>query len=491
MLDAAVESKTPGFSLTRYNILLVVVAGLASAGLLYFGTGLHPVWWLLWVAPVPVLAIAPRLRAIAAFLLGSTAWFLGEMNQWNYLRHVIALPLRIIILFFVIAAVVFGLGVLFTRSFLRRDSLFLAAFAFPVYWVTCEYLTAIVSPHSTWGNLAYTQMDFLPVIQIASVTGLWGISFVVFLFAGTVAALCSGAGELWQRRASAIAVGFVVSAVLVLGEWRLQSNPSAKSVAVTLMAKDVPMSLYLGSEEQALELLREYADEILNVTPAGTQVVVLPEKIGRLRESALAEVDALFSSAATTTHAAVVVGLVRRTSSGSFNSSRFYSADGKLEANYDKHHLIPGVEPEKPGDKRIILDQSSGRWGLQICKDMDFPKLSREYASEGANLLLVPAWDFNVDRWLHSRMAVLRAVEDGFALARSARNGLLTLSDNRGRILAETATAPGRFVSISGILDVAPEETFYARTGEWFARLCVATFIVLLASRLLTRPRIA
>jgi len=491
MRDASVESKTPGFSLTLYKTLLVVVAGLASAGLLYFGTGLHPTWWLLWVAPVPVLAIAPRVHSGAAFLLASTVWFLGEMNQWDYLRHVIALPLRIIILFFVIAAVVFGLGVLFTRSFLRRGSLVLAAFAFPVYWVTSEYLAAIMSPHSTWGNLAYTQMDFLPLIQIASVTGIWGISFVVFLFAGTVAALFSGAGELWQRRALAIAMGFVVSAMLVFGEWRLQSNPSAKSVAVTLIAKDVPMSLYLGSEEQALELLREYADEIRRVTPAGTQAVVLPEKIGRVSESALTEADALFSSAAATGRAAVVLGLVRRTSSGSFNSSRFYSADGKLEANYDKHHLIPGVEPEKPGDKRIILDQSSGRWGLQICKDMDFPKLSREYASEGANLLLVPAWDFNVDRWLHSRMAVLRAVEDGFALARSARNGLLTLSDNRGRILAETATAPGRFVWISGILDVAPEETFYARTGDWFARLCVAAFVVLVAFRLLARSRIA
>src|SRR5262245_19646767 len=195
MRDASVESKTPGFSLTRYNALLVVVAGLASAGLLYLGTGLHPSWWSLWVAPIPVLAIAPRLRGSAAFLLGSIAWFLGEMNQWNYLRHVIALPSRIIVLFFVIAAAVFGLGVLFTRSFLRRGSLFLAAFAFPVYSVTCEYLNAITSPHSTWGNLAYTQMDFLPLIQIASVTGLWGISFVVFLFAGTVAALFSGAGK--------------------------------------------------------------------------------------------------------------------------------------------------------------------------------------------------------------------------------------------------------------------------------------------------------
>jgi apolipoprotein N-acyltransferase len=482
MHDRSVESKTPVFSLTRYNILFVVVAGLASAGLLYFGTGLDPTWWLLWLAPVPVLAIAPRLPGSAAFLLGSSAWFLGEMNQWNYLSHVVALPLHTIILFLATAAVVFGLGVLFTRSFLRRGSLFLAAFAFPVYWVTCEYLAAIASPHSTWGNLAYTQMDFLPLIQIASATGLWGISFVVFLFAGTVAALLSGAGKPWQRRLLAIGVGLVISAVLVFGEWRLQSNSPAKSVSVTLIAKDVPISLYLSSEEQALELLREYADEIRRVTPVGTQIVVLPEKIGRISESALAEVDAMFSSAATTTRAAVVVGLVRKTSSSSFNSSRFYSADGKLEANYDKHHLIAGVEPEKPGDKRIVLDQSSGRWGLQICKDMDFPTLSREYVGEGANLLLVPAWDFVVDRWLHSRMAVLRAVESGFALARAARNGLLTLSDNRGRIPAETATVPGRFVSISGILYVAPKETFYARTGDWFAWLCVATFGVLFAS---------
>jgi apolipoprotein N-acyltransferase len=489
MRNVVVESKTPGFSLTRCNILLVVVAGLASAGFLYFGTGLHPTWWLLWVAPVPVLAIAPRLRASTAFILGSIAWILGAMNQWNYVRHVIELPLRIIILFFVIAAVVFGLGVLFTRSFLRRDSVFLAAFAFPVYWVTSEYLTAIASPHSTWGNLAYTQMNFLPLIQIASVTGLWGISFVVFLFAGTVASLFSGAGKLWERRALAIAAGCVVAAVLVFGKWRLHSSAPAKSVAVTLVAKDVPMSLYLGSEEEALVLLREYADEIRHVTPARTQAVVLPEKIARVSESALAEVDALFSSAATSTGAAVVLGLVRKTSSGSFNSSRFYSADGKSEANYDKHHLIPGIEPEKSGDKRISLNQPSGRWGLQICKDMDFPALSREYAADGADLMLVPAWDFNVDRWLHSRMAVLRAVEDGFALARSARNGLLTLSDNRGRILAEKATAPGRFVTISGMLNVAPEATFYSRTGDWFAWLCVAVFVILLASRLLAGSR--
>jgi apolipoprotein N-acyltransferase len=459
---------------------------LLTAALVYLGTGLHPIWWLLWFVPIPVIAIAPRLHAVTAFLLSAVAWLIGEMNQWNYVWHVIQLPPGIAALYFIVPGVVFGFGVLFVRCFLRRRSVYLAAIAFPVYWVTYEYVSVRASLHGTWGNLAYTQMDCLPAIQIASTTGIWGITFIAFLFAGAVAALMSGVGTRRQRGVVAISAGLAVCTALLFGTWRVRATPSGQSVAVTLMARDVPMSVYLGSEDEALRLLGEYAAQIPSVVPSGTQVVVLPEKIGRITENALAAVDSLYSSIASSTGAAIILGVVRKTSSGDFNSSRLYSADGKFEANYDKHHLIPGVEPERPGDKRVVLDEPSGRWGLQICKDMDFPKLSRQYAAEGANLLLVPAWDFNVDAWLHSRMAVLRAVENGFALARSARNGLLTLSDNRGRILAETATAPGRFVSINGQVNISPDRTFYARTGDWFAWVCVALFVSMVAFQLLT-----
>lgn len=471
------------------NVLLIISAGAVSALLFYFGTGLHPTWWLLWFAPVPVLAIAPRLGWRASFLLAVVAWFVGALNQWDYFKHEVELPPWLIVVAFLVPAIIFGLGVLRTRAFLRRGWLFAAALYFPAYWVTYEYFTEIASPHSTFGNLGYTQMNCLPLIQIASITGIWGISFTVFLFAATIAALISNAGTPRQRRALAITVGVVLCAIFLFGEWRLNTNPSGQRIAVTLIAKDVPISLYRGSEEQAMALLHDYADEIPRVTPPGTDVVVLPEKIVRISESALPQVDALFSTAAADVHSAIVVGLVRRTADSAFNSSRFYSADGKLEANYNKQHLIPGVEPEKPGNKRVLLDRPSGRWGLQICKDMDFPKLSREYARDGANLLLVPAWDFNVDRWLHARMAVLRAVESGFALARSARNGLLTLSDNRGRILAETATVPDRFVSISGKINIDRETTFYTMSGDWFAWLCIVLFVFLLASLFLSQRR--
>jgi len=178
---------------------LIAAAGLVSAALAYFGTGLHPIWWAIWLAPIPVLAISPGLHGGTAFLLAAFTWLIGEMNQWNYVRHTIELPMQITVLYFAVPAVVFGLGILFVRSFLRRGSLLLASLALPVYWVAYEYLTAITSPHSTWGNLAYTQMNCLPVIQIAAITGLWGISFIVFMFAAAVASLLSGAGGPFRR----------------------------------------------------------------------------------------------------------------------------------------------------------------------------------------------------------------------------------------------------------------------------------------------------
>jgi apolipoprotein N-acyltransferase len=464
---------------------LIAAAGTVSAALFYFGTGLHPVSYLLWFAPIPVLLIARQLRAGMAFLFSAAIRLIGEMNLWNYLTHGLGLPPPLVILFLLIPAIAFGLGILFTRGFLRRGSIFLAALAFPSYWVAFEYLTEIGSPHSTFGNLGYTQANALPIIQIASITGIWGISFIAFLFAATVAALFDRVAKPNRRHALAVTVVIVIGAVLLYGAWRLRSNPTGQPITVTLVGKDVPMSVYLGPEDAALELLQEYAEEVRRATPGGTNIVVLPEKIARLNEASLTQVDALFSSTAAAIHSAIVLGVARRTPVASYNSARFYSAAGKLEASYDKHHLLPGVEPEQPGDKLVVLTQPSGAWGLQICKDMDFPQLSREYASAGAGLLLVPAWDFNLDGWLHSRMAVLRAVEDGFALARSARNGLLTLSDNRGRILAEGATLPGRFVSVSGQVNVSREKTFYTRSGDWFAWICVAVFVVLLLSRVL------
>jgi apolipoprotein N-acyltransferase len=89
-----------------FKLLLVIVAGTTTAALLYFGTGLHPIWPLLWFAPIPVIAIAPQLRASHAFALATVAWFFGATNLWKHLAHGIGLPWALVAVSFLISAIV-------------------------------------------------------------------------------------------------------------------------------------------------------------------------------------------------------------------------------------------------------------------------------------------------------------------------------------------------------------------------------------------------
>src|SRR4051812_41408654 len=145
---------------------LVIVT---SAVTYFYGTGLHPRWYLTWIAPLPVLVFAlrssRRWAAAAAFL----AFSLGGLNILHYYRQVTPLVVTLLILL-APAATLAGIAAVFS-SFARRGQLVKATFAVPVLWVAVEYLSETISPHSTFGNLAYTQMDFLHLLQIVSITG--------------------------------------------------------------------------------------------------------------------------------------------------------------------------------------------------------------------------------------------------------------------------------------------------------------------------------
>jgi len=134
------------------------------------------------------------------------------------------------------------------------------------------------------------------------------------------------------------------------------------------------------------------------------------------------------------------------------NRAWLFAPNGVLIADYAKHHLIPGLEATfTSGREFVVRSVGTGRIGIAICKDMDFPTLGRRYAALGVDALLVPAWDFDQDAWWHARMAILRGVESGFAVVRAARNGLLTASDRYGRIVgvATSGSAPVASLAVS------------------------------------------
>ncbi len=473
-------------ALSRKYLILEAVAGLISAIAWFFGSGLHPIWWLTWLAPLPVLLMAPRLSRLSTFALAFVAYTLGGLNVWSYDRIVTPLWLTLVILF--APSLIFALIVLMHRRFILRGQIMRAAFALPVLWTAYEYLAEFRSPHSTWGNLAYTQMDCLPLIQIASITGIWGISFLVFLFPSRIALMLAPIPEPVNSRTSKPALVFtsvIFVTVFIYGFYRLATTQRTPRVTVALIATDAKLS---PGGPAAVALVRAYADHVPALAARGAKVIVVPEKIGRIKGDDLAQADSILEQAARDNHVTIFASFEHQPN---LHEARLYSPDGRLEATYEKHHMLPAFESHLlPGTARLSFnrpadDGSEGKWGVEICKDMDFPLLSRQYANDGAGLLLVPAWDFIVDGWLHDRMAILRGVESGFSIARVAKQGLLTLTDDRGHVLAERSSADqlqntsDPFTTLIGSIPVRNDSTIYARTGDWFAWLNLV-FAVLL-----------
>jgi len=473
-----------GSASNRRALALGAVA--LSAALFWFSTGLDPLWWPIWFAPLPVLLVAPRLSGRLAFVAAFAARSLGGLCIWPYLA--IPLPAVVILaVLVVVPSIVFGACVVLYRAHLERDSLWQAGLALPCIWIAFEYLSAVSSPHGTYGSLGYSQMDFLPVIQVASLAGPWAIGFCVLLFSSASAVLLSG-------KPGRAAVAGVSAALLILvlgfGVWRLQSTPSSPTVTVGLIGSDRPENMYPRTQESSLAVFQRYVAQVPALAAQGARIVVMPEHLGALVDTSLqgraSDVDRLFSEAARQNDVFLVVGVDRVvTRKLLFNEARLYSPGGPI-ATYHKRHLLPGPESVfTPGRTDFMFGMALGTAGIAICKDLDFPALGRGYALGRTDLMLVPALDFRLDGWLHGRMAILRGVEGGFSMARAANLGRLTLSDDRGRVLAERASDSAPFATLVGAVPVRHDPTLYSRTGDWFAWLVLILVGSALATTLL------
>lgn len=451
-----------------------------SAAFFFLGTGLTPLWPCTWLAAIPVLWLAPRVSGRYAFFVGAAAYALGGLNEWGYSRQI--LPTWLVALLLLFAACLFGLGVLLFRGRVARHKVWQAVFIFPAFLVIADYLISVISIHGTFGNISYSQMNFLPIVQIASVTGIWGISFCMFLFAATATVVFSAEPNS-RKLPVAVAAGFLLGCVFGYGMWRLAVRPKdSPNVKVALVASSTKGNFFAGSPEELHAVLERYANAMKPLSGKGVQLIILPEHTGPITDTSQADADAFLSAVAKDTGAHVAIGIERIGANLSRNQERVYSPNGGLVATYNKHHMLPPFESQfTPDTKRTVLDEPSGKWGIEICKDMDFPRLSREYSQDGIGMLIVSASDFVADGWLHGRMAVLRGVEGGFSIARSANLGILTATDDRGRVLAEQDTIMGPpFATAIEDIPVRHDTTIYSRFGDWFAWLCMAMFLVAL-----------
>jgi len=449
-------------------------AAVASAILFYLGTGLRPWPLLTWVAPLPVLLVAPRVTKRSAFGLAAGAWLGGESAWWGYFIGTVQIPVPTAVLMIVGSALLFGLVVLLARTLISQRRPLLAAVVFPAAWVGVELAMANAAPFGAWWSLAYTQANVLPVLQIVSVTGIWGVTFVILLIPASAAAVIESRRRGWRRWQPAIVAATVLALVLGYGALRLNASHAASGERVTLLATDRQIDPTPIASPAGQDLLAAYLSAVQALRQPDVRIVVLPEKAFTADATSLPTLTGPMAHLAQERHFDIVVGLILKQGADSYNAAVDLPADGARPVTYVKQHLVTGVEDDlTAGDSRAYVANEQNRWALAVCFDLDFPALVRDYRSHAATALFVPAWDFGDDAWLHSRMAITRGVENGMSIARAARQGALTVSDPYGRVIAEGRTAGASMVTVTARLPSGASSTLYTHLGDWFAWVCV------------------
>jgi apolipoprotein N-acyltransferase len=439
---------------------------------------LEPVWWLAWFVPGLLFGIALRAEAWAARGLIVVAALIGVSVNLPFLSRVMPLApaLIVVLLMMLLWVLVIGGAHRIVRAFESAWTLL----ALPVLAVAADTLLAHFTPDGNWGSLAYTQVEALPVAQIAALAGAGGILFLLMLVNSVVGFLVAGLARLPRMPLAFAATALLTAGAVAYGVWRLQAPTIGTEVAFGVASVD---DFIAGPRtEESSEVWARYEAQLLQLAGSGARLVLLPEKIDVLAPPAAEARERWLAALARENRVWLVAGLGVDTGTERRNEAWWFAPDGTLVTRYLKHFMAPPEREFVSGDDYPVNEIDGVRYGVAICKDMHFASLGREFGARDAAVMLVPAWDFDSDRWMAANMTRLRGIENGYAIVRSARDGLLTISDAYGRMLAldESATLPG--ATLFGRVNVGPRvATPYTRIGDALGWLCTAVALALTA----------
>jgi apolipoprotein N-acyltransferase len=463
----------------------LIIAGIVFSGLCwYFSNGLNgDFWYLLWLAPIPVLVISFRSTGKITFIISFIAYLIGRLSWFSYLVMVATVIPAII--FTIALSLFFALIIIITRWTVIKSSSWYSVFAFPVFFTTFEFLIIKFSPDGTAGSIAYSQSNFLPVIQIASITGILGITFLITFIPAAIAVGWYYRRKKIKLRYIGIITVIIVIPVLLFGVIRSSNKSDGNTINAGLAVLDEKFHNITDHPDfQKEKLMTEYyAKEISNLAAQGAELIVLPERAINLTKETGDSIISILGNTAKQKHVFIITGYTNFRNEPERNSALVINPEGTPIVDYNKVHLVKGLEHEfTPGNEPGLFKLNKVDAGTAICKDLDFPDYIKKYGKSNTGILCIPAWDFVKDDWLHARMAVLRGVENGFSEIRTARQGRLTISDCCGRVTSEANSSNGGRTTLIGKVSLQKRNTIYTRFGEWFGifnSIAAACFILL------------
>ncbi len=490
----------------------LIILPLLSAALLTLAYPPFDLFFLAWFALIPMLIAIRGEKPSQAFFTGYVTGllFFGAALYWvGYVAIIGAVILSLYLAFFF---GLFALGVeILSVQFEKPRIRF--AFLASCLWVSVEYLRSHLLTGFGWTLLGHTQWQALPMIQVADISGAYGVSFLAIFTNLIVSSKIKKKIKGYKPEARYLSLLVIILlAAMIYGYYIQGKEPLVGDVRVSVIQGNIPQS-QKWDEKYADDILDRYIRLSKEAAKDRPDLIVWPETSvpgfletdEPLREKVTSLAKELNTYLLVGTQTERVPEKVRY-----YNSAVLISNKGAIVKRYDKIHLVPFGEyvpfgdgflsfvkkhydmgeDYSPGDKYTIFEIPSRKagnvkFGVLVCFEDVFPEISSSFARLGAEFLVVitnDAWYMQTGApYQHTQSSVFRAVENRLNIVRAANTGQSCFIDDTGKIFQKVKDSRGRDIFVTGFAtaDIVAKRSssFYMRHGDLFAWTCTWVFL--------------
>lgn len=500
------------------NLFLAILSGVITIFIFPYSKNPHVPYlgWMAWFSFVPLcyaLISAPPKKAfflgfVTAFIYygGSIWWIYAAIHNFASYPAWVAVAL---ILACVSALAGYAGGACLAARFLSERFRISLVMTLPVCWTFADYIrTYVPFGGFPWNNVAYSQHMLLPVIQIADITGIYGITFTIILVNISVAAFIRWCKEIRMGPIDRwiFLAPITVSIIIGYGFYRLYTFPPAgkNPLNVAIIHGATPQERRNAGAEDRRQVA-VFSDLSAQAVKAGADLIIWPETIF------IGHAPVGYALPVPISNHGISLILGAETSQPDFrlaNSAVLVGPDGLVKGVHSKVHLVPVGEyipkgfffiREPAGSKQRLIpgrdynlfDIEGAKAGVLICYEDVFPVIARRFVKRGASFLTV----ISNDGWFegtsaalqHLTFSVFRAVENRRYIARSSNRGASAFISPIGRKMdSETATVE---VSLMNAIYPTESKTVYTICGDWFVYFLAVVMIAAILRRSLSKRK--
>lgn len=443
------------------------------------------------IAPIFLIRFLRFHKPIKGLLLLVIAGLVSNIFIWKDMMPISG-PFYYILM--LMMSIFTALTFIIDRIYSQQLKGIVSTLVFPCVYVLMEFITVSTNPSGSYGMLAHTQSS-LPFLQLLSITGIWGVTFVILWTASVINWLWDHDFDKHVLRQSLWVYAVPVLIILLYGQIRLAQQTTEDTVRIASISvpKDVLQQIYSEHPDSISgQLTSSFLDNCHIAAQSGAIIVFGTE--GIVNVSSDKEGEFVEQAQAIATRDSIYIGLpmlvypINTSQALPMNKITWISPRGEILFTFCKAKPTPGEGSYGDGVIRYF-DSPYGRIGSVICFDMDFPSFIHQVNSMHIDIMTVPGNDWREIAPYHTYVASFRAIEQGFHLVRAASWGLSASFTNKGQVLSSQDYYTSNHAILYSDVPMKGQSTVYSIVGDLFAWLCVLLFITISIYVLINRVR--